>query len=675
MLDLYIDDPSHVMARIFTTLDDTLKLVTPLQSLVLAFDGPAPFAKLQTQRSRRKQQPGNCLITPGTEFMNGMDNLMLCYVLQRANVLRNVSVYISGPEIPGEGELKIIDWIYRHTPPMHESILICGCDSDIILQAITLGAQFNCSVLQSGSEYSDAICNANALYESIVAVIIASSNNADFAIPPRSVSEPKETFPRFDIVLLFVLAGNDYLPKLRGITYGKAFRNYLATMRLAPEHTRFLYDERTSTFNLEALRQFCRGLGTAGGVALPIQAPGVINSLHTLCQRNKSELTWTETEVSSLRGGDRSMMWEGKLECFGKEYNTNDTYSSKRELRRTLAQQALQELNNDMYESTLLRQAEAKVALEELREKVKEEDGMGDGASNGVDMAELEDHEFIVSEDEYLKYVRESDVEHFLRGLLWVLDMYGKGQCADLSYTYNGRPAMTPYIVSKYLDRLFLHEGEAAASHRIQAPTSTLRCAHIAHCHSFYSEYHALSLCMYRSLSADATVCCVVPGVGEAYVPPHLRGSWASLQKTFFQTMSKDSLSVTSYSELIHQLVGVWNLTYSEQPSSDASNTFDLNQRHNQRRLVRRKRKEIGLAKNMQKLQSMSSNVAGIPRVHRSSVEGVFRDDRPWLLITKAHSRATAGYLPLVLDLPLSLQFKAPKKLPAGMEVFQSSTS
>ena len=45
---------------------------------------PAPFAKLQTQRNRRISSPENSLITPGTDFMNAMDDVVLCYVLQRA---------------------------------------------------------------------------------------------------------------------------------------------------------------------------------------------------------------------------------------------------------------------------------------------------------------------------------------------------------------------------------------------------------------------------------------------------------------------------------------------------------------------------------------------------------------------------------------------------------------
>ena len=74
--------PSHTAVTPHSGLDKILRLVEPIKSLVLTFDGPAPFAKLQTQRNRRISNPENSLITPGTDFMNAMDDVITCYVLQ-----------------------------------------------------------------------------------------------------------------------------------------------------------------------------------------------------------------------------------------------------------------------------------------------------------------------------------------------------------------------------------------------------------------------------------------------------------------------------------------------------------------------------------------------------------------------------------------------------------------
>ena len=108
----------HVIAKIFVTLDGITHVASPRKSLVLAFDGPAPFAKMQTQRNRRSSSPEVSLITPGTDFMNSMENIVICYVLQRFQRphLRGVSVFISDGTCPGEGELKILSWIKNHMP-------------------------------------------------------------------------------------------------------------------------------------------------------------------------------------------------------------------------------------------------------------------------------------------------------------------------------------------------------------------------------------------------------------------------------------------------------------------------------------------------------------------------------------------------------------------------------
>lgn len=44
------------MLRVYRELDFTLRTLTPGQSVVLAFDGPGPNAKLITQRKRRAKK-------------------------------------------------------------------------------------------------------------------------------------------------------------------------------------------------------------------------------------------------------------------------------------------------------------------------------------------------------------------------------------------------------------------------------------------------------------------------------------------------------------------------------------------------------------------------------------------------------------------------------------------
>ena len=47
--------------------------------------------------------------------------------------------------------------------------------------------------------------------------------------------------------------------------------------------------------------------------------------------------------------------------------------------------------------------------------------------------------------------IRDSDVEEYLRGLLWVLKMYSDGICPDIGYTFSSRFAPAPSRIVRYL--------------------------------------------------------------------------------------------------------------------------------------------------------------------------------------------------------------------------------
>ena len=358
-------DSKYFMARTFVILDQLMQIMKPKKSLVLAFDGPAPFAKMQTQRSRRESSPLNSMITPGTDFMSNMENIMLCYVLQRLRrpMLSNITVYISGSNAPGEGELKLIDWIRSLKPSEDETLAICGSDSDIILQAVCLPNHPNTFVLQSGRDSKGmSACNVTSLLEQLqhglwLDDLSGNSNNNNSNnnsgsngytnITTKKKKKGKkdklsnkigplhfttinnnntmtltntnttktttscsnvDTTPaslRLDAVLLFILQGNDYLPKLRGITMSRALRAYSKVMRRKPftQH-RGLLDLDNNTFDFQALMELCdtldcnsnpmwNGVPSAGGarswVSLPCSPPLVLYTLNTLLQTRKKK--------------------------------------------------------------------------------------------------------------------------------------------------------------------------------------------------------------------------------------------------------------------------------------------------------------------------------------------------------------------------------------------------
>ncbi|CAN0559394.1 unnamed protein product, partial [Ectocarpus sp. 12 AP-2014] len=76
-------DEDHAIRRIFRDVNLTLKRCPPRKSVVFAFDGSAPLAKLLVQRSRRENSKRNSKyrmsalhLSPGTKFMEDVASAM-----------------------------------------------------------------------------------------------------------------------------------------------------------------------------------------------------------------------------------------------------------------------------------------------------------------------------------------------------------------------------------------------------------------------------------------------------------------------------------------------------------------------------------------------------------------------------------------------------------------------
>ncbi|KAJ1630169.1 hypothetical protein T492DRAFT_97322 [Pavlovales sp. CCMP2436] len=133
------NDVEHARILVFMELNVQLQRCVPTRSVVLAFDGPGPRAKLLTQRRRRAKRRtpagklSSDLISPGSAFMRDMHAAVTYYAcrrLQNDEAYRNVRWWISGSQVAGEGEVK---------PgfPDTRSVCVIGSDVDLVLQCIS----------------------------------------------------------------------------------------------------------------------------------------------------------------------------------------------------------------------------------------------------------------------------------------------------------------------------------------------------------------------------------------------------------------------------------------------------------------------------------------------------------------------------------------------------------
>ncbi|KAJ3161825.1 hypothetical protein HDU86_006596 [Geranomyces michiganensis] len=235
--------------RLFRGLDDlVIHGFNPRSVVCLAVDGPGPLAKIAEQR-RRRMSPRiakKCTfdtrqITPGTSFMNAIDsnlNYWACqYLVRTARTKPGLRVVVNGPNVAGEGEVKILG----HLVEGHGSLnnLIIGSDNDILLQVIAANVK--------GTVVLDDDGGVTFAYDDFLSAI------------SREFPDGKPELLALDLAVLMLLMGNDYLPKLRKVTYDQLWNSYKRAA--ASRRGQHLVDLAGESFDAAFMKAIIQGTG------------------------------------------------------------------------------------------------------------------------------------------------------------------------------------------------------------------------------------------------------------------------------------------------------------------------------------------------------------------------------------------------------------------------------
>jgi len=214
----------------------------------LSLEGIVTKKWLDENRKRRtvmrKTEEAMVKITPGTEFMRKAAEACLYYVWQRLNQkrLRGIKFYISGADVPGEGEVKLLDWMQIPTLVRPgDSVAMIGGDSDLVLEGLALDPQITHNTFVILPEKrTKSYCVS--LWET------TRSLKSKF---PNMESTADVLNMRTDLVVLSIFNGNDYFPKLRGANFERLFRCYKETVKkfYKEPHSCFLINPKTLEFN------------------------------------------------------------------------------------------------------------------------------------------------------------------------------------------------------------------------------------------------------------------------------------------------------------------------------------------------------------------------------------------------------------------------------------------
>ena len=251
------EDPSFQLSEediflsIFSYIEHLFSTIKPRKFFFLAVDGVAPRAKMNQQRSRRfrtaqeardqrekairrgeelpKEDPfdSNC-ITPGTAFMARLSKQLEYFVAKKVSEdsnWRSVRVVLSGHDVPGEGEHKIMEYIRtaRSQPGYNGNTRHClyGLDADLIMlslvshdphfallrEHVAFGPRRSRPTTQGGQKFY--LLHISLLREYLELEFTSLREVLPFKYDLENIID--------DYILLHIFVGNDFLPHLPGL--------------------------------------------------------------------------------------------------------------------------------------------------------------------------------------------------------------------------------------------------------------------------------------------------------------------------------------------------------------------------------------------------------------------------------------------------------------------------
>ena len=276
----------EVFSAIFAYIDHLFDTIKPQKVFYMAIDGVAPRAKMNQQRSRRfrtaldaekklrqANEDGTHLaddepfdsnaITPGTEFMAKLTRFLKYFIHKKVSSdsrWQNCEIILSGHEVPGEGEHKIMHFIRNrkalsdYNPNTRHCIY--GLDADLIMLGLACHEPHFALLREEvtfGKRQVQATVEEQTFYLLHIS-LVREYLEIEFQDLKDQLSFDYD-FERIldDFIVIMFVIGNDFLPNLPDLHLNKgAFPLLLETFKEALRTTDgYLSDH--GNINLERL--------------------------------------------------------------------------------------------------------------------------------------------------------------------------------------------------------------------------------------------------------------------------------------------------------------------------------------------------------------------------------------------------------------------------------------
>lgn len=228
-------------------IEEYIGLIKPSNTIFIAFDGVAPVAKMSQQRGRRYKSWHQSIIsknifkdastiqdiwnttaiTPGTEFMNELNQSIQMYFSQTQILEKNKvkTIIVSGSDEIGEGEHKIFQYI-RENKEQHQGsrTIIYGLDADLIMLSMThLPIHPEIYLFRETPHFIQTLDNSLEPSQTYMLDIpelarVITLDMCNIKQTPQSLEKQVTIVNRiYDYILICFMLGNDFLPHFPAI--------------------------------------------------------------------------------------------------------------------------------------------------------------------------------------------------------------------------------------------------------------------------------------------------------------------------------------------------------------------------------------------------------------------------------------------------------------------------
>lgn len=199
---------------VISKIEDYIQLIKPSNTIFLAFDGVAPFAKMKQQKQRRYKSDflssrsadqskwSSCNITPGTKFMAYLSSKLETYFCD-ASKYNVQELIMSSSNEHGEGEHKLFHHI-KKCDYSNDLVALYGLDADLIMLSIFhLQNTKNVYTFRETPDYYQEELDSEFLFLDIRYL-------SDRILDEISPNHEKDRL--YDYIFLCFLLGNDFMP-------------------------------------------------------------------------------------------------------------------------------------------------------------------------------------------------------------------------------------------------------------------------------------------------------------------------------------------------------------------------------------------------------------------------------------------------------------------------------